>query len=107
MFQTASGAGAGIFPALLLAAAFLYTLNTGFVATIMALVSEEGIQTLWQNWCVWSFPYYLVGTVFVAALAVPALRGEWRSVVCVLPMFGLCYICYAICLRNARERVAI
>ena len=46
---------------LLLGAAVFFVVNTGLVAGIMALTTAERILTVWRQWFLWSFPYYVVG----------------------------------------------
>ena len=88
-------------PASLLAVAFLYfTLNTVLVSGVLSLLQGTPLLKVWQEWYVWSFPYYLVGIGVLAALVRPegfAAQMSWQIV---LPSLYLVHFFYGLATRR-------
>jgi diguanylate cyclase (GGDEF)-like protein/putative nucleotidyltransferase with HDIG domain len=70
------------------AATAYYMLNTGLVATAIALSSRQRVATTWQTNFLWSAPSYFVGAG-TAALAVWVMRntGYWLAPLTFAPLY--------------------
>ncbi len=77
-----------------LAAAVLYITNTGLLSVVLALVEGKPLNAMWENWVVWSFPYYLVGAVVAGTFSLTSPSVDWKSLVLITPMLFMTYIWY-------------
>jgi len=88
---TDPGASAGVSTAarpLVAAATIYFLLNTGFIATAIALSTGQAISTTWQTNFLWSAPSYFVGagTAAIAALLVTK-TGYWFAPLGFAPIY--------------------
>ena len=88
--------------ALLLVAVVFFVVNTGLVAGIMALIGGERILTVWRQWFLWSFPYYVVGAGIAWAASMSGGHLSTRILGASLPFLYLMYSYY----REILERRA-
>lgn len=88
---------------LLFVAVVFFVVNTGMVAGIMAMVAGERILTVWRQWFLWSFPYYLVGAgiAWVASMSDDHLAT--RILGASLPFLYLMYTYYRELLGRTAE----
>ncbi len=73
---------------LLAAATAYFLLNTGLVATAIALSTKERIATVWHTNFLWSAPSYFVGAL-VAALGATFIQGAgyWLAALTFAPLY--------------------
>jgi hypothetical protein len=77
-------------PAALALVAFLYfVVNTVLVSGVLSLLQGEALFSVWEEWCVWSFPYYLVGVAVVGLLPLSGQSISPAAWVIVLPVIYL------------------
>jgi MASE9 protein len=77
-------------PAALALVAFLYfVVNTVLVSGVLSLLQGKGLFSVWEEWYVWSFPYYLVGVAVVGLLPLSGLSVSPAAWVIVLPVLYL------------------
>jgi putative nucleotidyltransferase with HDIG domain len=82
-------------PVALLAAAIThFACNTVAMSTVIGLTENKPIPKVWNDSCLWSFPYFMVGAA-VAGL-VHFLNGHigWQSSLLILPPIYLMYRSY-------------
>lgn len=55
-----------------------FMVNTVLVSGVLALLQGKGLAEVWNQWYLWSFPYYLIGVALVALFPSPtqAVAGE-------------------------------
>jgi hypothetical protein len=59
-----------------------FLLNTGLVATAIALSTRTPIITTWQDNFLWSAPSYFVGALMAAMMAwIYTLPNQWVAVI--------------------------
>jgi len=80
--------------ALLVAAITHFGCNTAAMSTVIGLTEDKPIRKVWNDSCLWSFPYFMVGAA-VAGL-VHFLNGHigWQSSLLILPPIYLMYRSY-------------
>src|SRR5947208_1894001 len=70
------------------AATVYFLLNTGFIATAIALSTRQRIDTVWHAKFLWSAPSYLVGAgVAALAAAVVERAGYWLAPLTFAPLY--------------------
>ncbi len=92
------------FASVMLACLTFFLIDTGAVATVIALCAGESPGRLWQERCVWTAPSYFASAA-VAALAI-VIFGRHLGVVLlfVTPVALLTYQAYALYTTHAEER---
>ena len=91
-------------PVLLALAACLYFVsNTLLISGVLCLLDKKPLTTIWQQCYLWSFPYYLVGSVIAGLVTVSSRAVGWEASLLVLPVMYLVYLFY----RFYLERVAL
>jgi diguanylate cyclase (GGDEF)-like protein len=84
-----------------------FVVNTGLVATAVALASRQRLLRLWQDDFLWNGPSYFIGTTVAALAAIAMERGagdEWLLLI-VAPIY-LTYRSYHLFLRRITEEQA-
>ena len=70
------------------AATVYFVLNTGFIATAIALTSRDNIATVWNGNFLWSAPSYFVGALAAAVAAtVVEHAGYWLAPLTFAPLY--------------------
>jgi diguanylate cyclase (GGDEF)-like protein/putative nucleotidyltransferase with HDIG domain len=89
---------------LLAAATTYFLLNTGLIATAIALSTGEGIATVWQTNFLWSAPSYFAGAL-VAALASMFVQdaGYWLAALTLAPLY-LVYRTYKVYMGRIEDQ---
>ncbi len=82
----------------------LYGSNTVMVATVLALVAQKPLGTIWQLCYFWSLPYYLVGAAVAGIMTATSRTADWPPSLLLLPLMGLVYISYRAQLGQALDR---
>ena len=91
-------------PVLLALAACLYFVsNTLLISGVLCLLDKKPLTTIWQQCYLWSFPYYLVGSVIAGLVTVSSRAVGWEASLLVLPVMYLVYLFY----RFYLQRVAL
>jgi hypothetical protein len=93
------------FPAVLaLMAAVYFVINTGLVSGVLSLLQGKPLATVAEEWYVWSFPYYLLGSVCLGLLPrVSDAEMSPASWLAVLPIVYLVHFFYGVS-RGTRPR---
>lgn len=74
---------------------------------MLSLLQGKSLFGVWQQCYLWSFPYYLVGAP-IAGLAVATNRSAgWVMSLSILPLMGLVYVFYRICVGRMGERSVV
>jgi hypothetical protein len=76
------------------AATVYFVTNTGMVAMVISLVSNERPAAKWARCHLWTFPYYLAGCAIAALVAHSSRTSGWRLSLLVLPLLYLIYSYY-------------
>ncbi len=89
LFDPGGALSLNMLPRPLVAAATVYfLLNTGFVATAIALSSRQSIYDVWQANFLWSAPSYFVGAGAAAVAAIVVERaGYWFAPLTFAPLY--------------------
>lgn len=86
------------------AAIVFQLVDTVSVATILSLIQETPIRSLWRNCHVWSFPYILAGGGFAAAWAQASLPASFSvTVLCAITLYLMTTFYQEIVTRTARN----
>src|ERR1051326_1643719 len=90
-WRVLSAAAVGAYPAAALAitACIYYVSSTLMVSVVLALVDNRPLGSIWQAWYLWSFPYYLIGTVLVGLLPIAGHAFSPESLLILLPALYL------------------
>jgi hypothetical protein len=83
-----------IFVVLVPTASAYFILNTGIVATVLGLISDESPTSIWRRCHLWSFPFYVVGAALAAAVIASDTAAGWRMSLLALPLVYLVYAYY-------------
>jgi hypothetical protein len=87
------------------AATVFFVMNTGMISLILALVSKSTLLAVWKQCHLWAFPYYLVGAGVAAAIEQSSQAVGWRLSLLALPVMGLTYAYYRVCVSSHETRV--
>jgi len=84
----------------MLGAAVFYLVNTGLVSVALTLVEQGSVASIWSHWCLGSLPYYLVGSLIVAATVTANSAATFAAVILISPAMLLATIYYRLWLRS-------
>ena len=88
-------------PVLLALAACLYFVsNTLLISGVLCLLDKKPLTTIWQQCYLWSFPYYLVGSVIAGLVTMSSRAVGWEASLLVLPLMYLVYLFYRFYLQR-------
>jgi hypothetical protein len=73
------------------AAAVFFTANIVLVSGAICLVERQSFGKVWNQWMLWSLPYYLAGGVIAAILVTAGQEIRWASWLLVAPVMYLLY----------------
>jgi hypothetical protein len=92
-------------PVLLAVAVCAYfILNTGMVSLVLSLTEEQSFTAVWRQCYLWSFPYYLAGSVIAGAITMSSRTIGWKPSLLMLPMMYMIYSYYRLyLLQDANE----
>ncbi len=76
------------------AATAYFVMNTGMVALVISLVSNERLPANWTRCHLWTFPYYLAGSSIAGLVANSSRSSGWRLSLLALPLLYLIYSYY-------------
>jgi len=90
-WHLSAGAMVRAYPSVALAitACAYYVSSTLMLSLALALVDNKPLRSVWQEWYLWSFPYYLIGTVFVGLLPTAGHSFPPESLLILLPAIYL------------------
>src|SRR6266446_3948220 len=88
---------------LALAACLYFVSNTLLISGVLCLLDKKPLTTIWRQCYLWSFPYYLVGSVIAGLVTVSSRSVGWETSLLVLPLMYLVYLFY----RFYLQRVAL
>ena len=80
--------------ALSTAATAYFLMNTGMVALIISLVSNERMPANWARCRLWTLPYYLAGSSIAGLVSNSTRASGWRVSLLALPLMYLIYSYY-------------
>ena len=85
------------------AATTYFLVNTGLVASVIALSSGASVARIWNENFLWSAPGYFVGAaVSGGVILLTQVSSEWWTVVAILPLY-LTYRSYTVYLGRIRD----
>ena len=87
----------------LLGSSVFYLVNTGLVSMALTLVEHGSLSNIWNHWCLGSLPFYLVGSLIVAATLSANSAATFVGVILVAPPMLLATIYYRLWLRSGKE----
>jgi hypothetical protein len=80
---------------LMAAGAFLfYAIDTLLVTTVVALVENGSLSTIWHNCHMWAFPYYLTGAILLDVAVALDTQSKLRAPMLALPLMMLLHVFY-------------
>ena len=85
---------------LALAACLYFVSNTLLISGVLCLLDKKPLTTIWQQCYLWSFPYYLVGSVIAGLVTVSSRSVGWEASLLVLPVMYLVYLFYRFYLQH-------
>ena len=84
----------------LLGASVFYLVNTGLVSVALTLVEGGSLSQIWNHWCLGSLPYYLAGSLIVAATVSATSAATFVGIILLAPPMLLITIYYRLWLRR-------
>ncbi len=93
------------FPAIAASCLAYYAINTGGVATIIALCTEENVVTLWRETFLWTAPGYFAGAAIGAAALVLFGTHIGGAILFGSPVAYLMYQSYATYVARRQEAI--
>jgi hypothetical protein len=88
---------------LAVAACVYFLLNTALVTTVVSMVEQRPIQSVWRQCYLWTLPYYLVGAAVSAVVVMTSRTVGWKPSLLILPLMYLVYSYYRLYLVNRNE----
>jgi diguanylate cyclase (GGDEF)-like protein/putative nucleotidyltransferase with HDIG domain len=89
---------------LLVAPASIYfVLNTGSIATVIALTEERSFKQIWVECYFWTFPYYLAGAAVAGMIGWFDRAFYWETSLLVVPVIYLIYRSYRLYLGKLED----
>jgi diguanylate cyclase (GGDEF)-like protein/putative nucleotidyltransferase with HDIG domain len=79
---------------LVVTATVFFLMNTFPVAGAIALTERRSLRQVWRECYIWSFPYYLLGGVIVAAASAVNRHFGWQTALLGIPVVYLIYRSY-------------
>jgi hypothetical protein len=92
---------------LAVAVSVYFLLNTGMVSLVISLTEGQALTKVWQQCYLWSFPYYLAGSVLAAAIAISSRTIGWRPPMLMLPLMYLIYSYYRLYLSQQTDKETV
>ena len=80
-----------------------FLLNTGMVSLVLSLTEDRPFIKIWRQCYLWSFPYYLAGSVVAAAITFSSRTAGWKPSMLMLPVMYLIYSYYRLYLLEQSE----
>lgn len=80
--------------ALIVAALALYVCNTVLVTAMLCLIDGKPLYSVWRQCSFWSLSYYMVGAAAAGMITATLKASGGQSVLLVVPVMALVYICY-------------
>jgi hypothetical protein len=77
---------------LLSAATLFYVVNTGTVAGVLCLLERKSLAYILEQWCLWSFSYYLAGALL--AMFLQSIAGLPLVPLALVPLLFIAHIVY-------------
>src|SRR5262249_29182926 len=84
---------------LALSACVFFASNTLLISSVLCLLEGKPLRKIWQQYYLWSFPYYLVGSAIAGLVTVSSRAVGWRGSLLVLPLMYLVYTFYRLYLE--------
>jgi diguanylate cyclase (GGDEF)-like protein/putative nucleotidyltransferase with HDIG domain len=97
--------GGGLEPALRLVvtATVFFAMNTFPVAGAIALTERRSLRRIWRECYIWSFPYYVLGALLVAAASAVNRHFGWQTALLAIPVVYLIYRSYYLFLGRMED----
>jgi hypothetical protein len=95
--------GENLLALLAVAVCTYFVLNTGMVSLVLSLTEEQPFVKVWRQCYLWSFPYYLAGSVVAAAIIFSSRTAGWKPSLLMLPVMYLIYSYYRLYLLDQTE----
>jgi diguanylate cyclase (GGDEF)-like protein/putative nucleotidyltransferase with HDIG domain len=68
--------------------------NSVSIAAVVALTESKSIRTVWREYYLWTFPYYLVGGAIAGLISACTRRFGWETSVLALPLVYVVFRSY-------------
>ncbi|HYL77286.1 MAG TPA: hypothetical protein VEU96_23940 [Bryobacteraceae bacterium] len=88
----------------LMGASVFYLVNTGLVSVALTLVEGGSLSRIWNHWCLGSLPYYLAGSLIVAATIGATSAATFVCLILLAPPMLLVTIYYRLWLRGGNTQ---
>src|SRR5579863_8538529 len=88
---------------LVVTATVFFTMNTFPVAGAIALTERRSLRRIWRECYIWSFPYYLLGALIVAAASAVNRHFGWQTALLAVPVVYLIYRSYYLYLGRMED----
>jgi len=92
-----------LLPLLAVAVFTYFALNTGMISLVLSLTEGAAFMKMWRQCYLWSFPYYLVGSLVAGAVIFASRTAGWKPSLLILPVMYLIYSYYRLYLLNETE----
>jgi hypothetical protein len=77
-----------------------FVVNTGLVSGVLSLLQGKSLADVSRQWYLWSFPYYLLGAVFVSLLPLSGQEFRPEALLLLLPLLFLIHFFYGLSLQR-------
>ncbi|MGD0134354.1 MAG: diguanylate cyclase [Bryobacteraceae bacterium] len=84
-------------------ATVFFAMNTFPVAGAIALTEHRSLRRVWRECYIWSFPYYLLGALIVAAASAVNRHFGWQTALLAVPVVYLIYRSYYLYLGRMED----
>src|ERR1017187_8814398 len=89
--------------ALMISSLLYFGINTGGVATVIALTESKSLISTWKECYFWSFPFYLLAASLVWIVRSVDVRAQWLNVLVLFPVIYVIYYSYRIYMDNLEK----
>jgi signal transduction histidine kinase len=80
-----------------------FGINTGGVATVIALTESKSLISTWKECYFWSFPFYLLAASLVWIVRSVDVRAQWLNVLVLFPVIFVIYYSYRMYMDNLEK----
>jgi signal transduction histidine kinase len=89
--------------ALMISSLLYFGINTGGVATVIALTESKSLISTWKECYFWSFPFYLLAASLVWIVRSVDVRAQWLNVLVLFPVIFVIYYSYRMYMDNLEK----
>ena len=100
------GIAGNLFVLLAVVSLIFFVMNTLLVAGIQSLDESKSLKDIWQRWYMWSFPYYLVGSVIAGIIIESDRYFDWKYSLLMLPLIYAVHVYYRLYVQGMQSKTA-